>query len=122
MAKGRISQIVGDASVKLALNNSEDTEAIATGVRYLLQLLEKKAPGSSVEVRVPPHGAVQVIEGPNHSRGTPPNVIEMDARTWLELATGELQWAEAVTQGRVTASGERADLSAHLPVTGDDAG
>lgn len=120
MAKGKISQIVGDASVKLALGNSLDTEAAAMGVRYLLQRLEEKAPGNSVEVRVPPYGAVQVIEGPGHSRGTPPNVVEMDAQTWLELATGSLEWSAAISQGRVSASGQRADLSGHLPVTGGD--
>jgi hypothetical protein len=60
----------------------------ATAVRYLLQLLVEKAPGGTVEVRVPPYGAVQVIEGPRHTRGTPPNVVETDAVTWIDLATG----------------------------------
>ena len=61
---------------------------LATAVRYLLQLLVEKAPGNSVEVRVPPFGAVQVVEGPRHTRGTPPNVVETDAATWIALATG----------------------------------
>jgi putative sterol carrier protein len=69
-----------------------------------------------VEVRVPPFAAVQCIEGLRHTRGTPPNVIETDARTWLELATGRLQWTDAVAAGRVTASGTRADLSHWLPI------
>jgi len=56
------------------------------------------------------------VEGPRHTRGTPPNVVETDARTWLQLATGQLSWAEAVAQGAVTASGNRADLSAQLPL------
>ena len=90
----------------------------ATAVRYLLQLLVEKAPGNSVEVRVPPFGAVQVVEGPRHTRGTPPNVVETDARTWLELATGRLSWADAVADRRVAASGTRTDLSGVLPLLG----
>ncbi|WEK13293.1 MAG: sterol carrier family protein [Candidatus Microbacterium phytovorans] len=89
---------------------------LATAVRYLLQLLAEKAPGNSVEVRVPPFGAVQVIEGPRHTRGTPPNVVETDATTWIALATGTQSWADAVAAGRILASGTRADLTAVLPV------
>lgn len=89
---------------------------LATAVRYLLQLLDEKAPGNSVEVRVPPFGAVQVVQGPRHTRGTPPNVIEMDAATWIDLATGAEDWAEAVAAGRVHASGTRADLEGLLPL------
>ncbi|MGX1793975.1 sterol carrier family protein [Microbacterium sp. NPDC055312] len=88
----------------------------ATAVRYLLQLLDEKAPGNSVEVRVPPFGAVQVVQGPRHTRGTPPNVVEMDASTWIGLATGTEHWTDAVAAGRVTASGTRADLSDLLPL------
>jgi hypothetical protein len=88
----------------------------ATAVRYLLQLLAEKAPGNSVEVRVPPFGAVQVIEGPRHTRGTPPNVVEMDAATWIALATGGETWGQATGAGRITASGTRADISALLPL------
>jgi hypothetical protein len=90
--------------------------ASATAVRYLLQLLDEKAPGNSVEVRVPPFGAVQVVQGPRHTRGTPPNVIEMDAATWVALATGAEPWADAVAAGRVHASGTRADLNGLLPL------
>lgn len=89
---------------------------LATAVRYLLQLLDEKAPGNSVEVRVPPFGAVQVVQGPRHTRGTPPNVIEMDAVTWIALATGAEQWSDAVDAGRVHASGIRADLVGLLPL------
>ena len=71
-------------------------------VRYTLQLLAELAPGNTLEVRVPPFGAVQCIEGPRHTRGTPPNVVETDAATWLALATGELPWAEALGSGRCT--------------------
>ncbi|MEV4669660.1 sterol carrier family protein [Microbacterium sp. LWO12-1.2] len=89
---------------------------LATAVRYLLQLLDEKAPGNSVEVRVPPFGAVQVIQGPRHTRGTPPNVVEMDAATWISVATGSEVWADVATAGRIHASGTRADLSDVLPL------
>jgi hypothetical protein len=75
------------------------------------------APGGSVEVRVPPFGVVQCIEGPRHTRGTPPNVVQTDSRTWLLLATGRLLWADAVKRGLVTASGTRAaEVAAWLPL------
>lgn len=89
---------------------------LATAVRYLLQLLVEKAPGNTVEVRVPPFGAVQVIEGPRHTRGTPPNVVETDAVTWIALATGAQSWADATAAGVISASGTRADLAALLPL------
>ena len=84
--------------------------------RYLLEELVARAPGRSVEVRVPPYGAVQCVEGPRHTRGTPPNVIETDPETWVALATGSVSWDEARRSGRVRASGERADLSAYVPL------
>jgi len=43
-------------------------------------------------------------------------VVETDPETWIALATGELAWSDAVADGRVHASGERADLSAYLPL------
>lgn len=85
-------------------------------VRTLLAVLAERAPGRSVEVRVPPYGAVQCVAGPRHTRGTPSNVVETDPATWLRLATGRLGWTEAVTEGRVRVSGARADLSEHLPL------
>ncbi|MFI7519223.1 sterol carrier family protein [Micromonospora globbae] len=85
-------------------------------VRTLLAALAERAPGRSVEVRVPPYGAIQCLPGPRHTRGTPPNVVEVDPETWLRVATGRLEWADAVTEGRVQVSGVRADLSAHLPL------
>lgn len=81
-----------------------------------LRTLAQDAPGHSVEVRVPPFAAVQCVEGPRHTRGTPPNVVETDPRTWLELATGALTWLDAVAAGKIAASGNRADLSDHLPL------
>ncbi len=86
--------------------------AVKTSARWLAQ----QVPGRSVELRVPPHVAVQCIEGPRHTRGTPPNVIETDAATWLRLASGLTTWADAVAEGTVVASGNRADLSALLPL------
>jgi hypothetical protein len=90
--------------------------ALRMAVRYLLGLLTAVAPGRTVEVRVPPYAAVQCVEGPRHTRGTPPNVVETDPVTWVELATGRLQWAVAAADGRVRASGIRADVSGYLPL------
>jgi hypothetical protein len=89
---------------------------LAAAVRLSLRALAADAPGRTVEVRVPPFAAVQCVDGPRHTRGTPPNVIETDPRTWLELATGRLDWTTAVADGRVSASGTRADLSHWLPL------
>jgi hypothetical protein len=88
----------------------------ATAVRYTLEEVTARAPGNSVEVRVPPFGVTQCVEGPRHTRGTPPNVIECDAATWLALVTGQLTWADAMAAHRVAASGLRADLSGLLPL------
>ena len=85
-------------------------------VKTTLNALTAKAPGRAIEVRVPPYAAVQCGEGPTHTRGTPPNTIEMDAQTWLALASGELSWDEAVDSGAVVASGLRADLAQFLPL------
>jgi hypothetical protein len=93
-----------------------DRPTLARAVRRSLRVLPVIAPGRSVEVRVPPFAAVQCVPGPRHTRGTPPNVIETDPRTWLALATGRLSWADAVESGRVSASGARADISGLLPV------
>ena len=85
-------------------------------VKRTLALLESKAPGRAIEVRIPPYAAVQCGEGPTHTRGTPPNTIEMDAQTWLSLARGDESWADAMAQGRIIASGVRADLTPLLPL------
>ena len=91
-----------------------DDEALA--VRFTLQVLRQKAPGSSVEVRVPPWGAAQAIEGPTHTRGTPPAVVEMSPTVWLQIATGSAMFENELSQGRISASGERSNLSAWLPI------
>ena len=90
---------------------------LRAAVKESLAALAADAPGRSVEVRVPPFGAVQCIAGPRHTRGTPPNVVETDARTWLALALGRLDWATAVANGAVVASGARAaEIADHLPL------
>lgn len=124
MGRARIDEAVGlQATREFAaiLGEAGDVAALprsvrATAVRYLLQALADRAPGKSVEVRVPPFGAVQCVEGPGHTRGTPPNVIEMDAETWVALACGRAQWSDLLAQGRIHASGTRADVSAFLPL------
>jgi len=97
-----------------AATEAEDLRALT---KHFMAVLEQRAPGHSVEVRVPPYAAVQVVPGIRHTRGTPPAVVEMDAETWIALATGVLAWSDAEESGRVRASGERADLSAYLPLT-----
>ena len=94
---------------------------LAAAVRLSLRTLEGIAPGRSVEVRVPPFAAVQCVAGPEHIRGTPPNIVETDPRTWLLLATGHLSWPDALDSGRVDASGPRADVSRWLPLVDRDA-
>lgn len=86
-------------------------------VKHFLAVLAQRAPGSSVEVRVPPYAAAQVVPGVRHTRGTPPAVVELDADVWVRLATGRTTWADEVEAGRVRASGERADLAPYLPLT-----
>lgn len=93
-----------------------DRDTVATAVRYSLQRLAERAEGNTVEVRVPPYGAVQCIAGPRHTRGTPPNVVETDPTTWLQLVSGGLAWQDAMREARVHASGTRADLSTELPM------
>ncbi|WP_413102469.1 sterol carrier family protein [Streptomyces sp. Inha503] len=110
--------LTGDLAAATGLSIPYDRQALATATRVLADALAAKAPGGSVEVRVPPFAVVQCVEGPRHTRGTPPNVVETDPPTWIRLATGRLTWAEALESGPLTASGDRADLSAHLPVLG----
>ena len=97
-------------------DTTSDTKAL---VKHYLAVLEQRAPGRSVEVRVPPYAAVQVVPGVRHTRGTPPAVVETDAETWLALATGRTTWHDAVDSGKVVASGERTDLSSYLPLASD---
>ena len=116
MARARIDVADGVAAVTAAVAPGADRATQRTAVRYTLQLLVDRAPGHSVEVRVPPFAAVQAVPGPTHRRGTPSAVVEVDPATWLDLATGALTWDRARSQGRIRASGERADLSGWLPL------
>ena len=117
-ARRRTDPAVGRAAITRVLQGEAAPELadLRDATRYLLEELVERAPGRSVEVRVPPHGAVQCVEGPRHTRGTPPNVIETDARTWVALGTGSASWDEVRRSGLLRASGERADLSAYLPL------
>jgi len=91
--------------------------AVAAAVRLSLRTLAQLAPGNSVEVRVPPFAVVQCVAGPRHTRGTPPNVVQTDAATWLRLATARLGWPDAVAAGRLSASGTRAaEVAVVLPI------
>ncbi|MFC5502169.1 sterol carrier family protein [Lysinimonas soli] len=113
----RIDPPAGSAAVDAVIAGAGDRDTVALAVRYLLEVLASDFEGHTVEVRVPPWGAVQAIEGPRHTRGTPPNVIETDAATWIALATGSLRWDEAVAGAAVAASGQRADLREVLPLS-----
>lgn len=112
----RIPLDEGRAAVRAALAGADDRTTLATASRFLLEQLAEEAEGHTVEVRVPPFGAVQAVEGPRHTRGTPPNVVEMDAATWIALATGGEAWQTAVADARVVASGQRATLAENLPL------
>ncbi len=112
----RIDLAEGNAALAAWRGGNATRPVIATAVRFSLEELAARAPGNSVEVRVPPFGVTQCIAGPRHTRGTPPNVVECDAATWLALVTGSLAWATAAQRGVVAASGLRADLSGQLPL------
>jgi hypothetical protein len=117
------SESVNDALDALDRGTEPDRSTLRDAVRELLGELARTAPGRSVEVRVPPFGAIQCVPGPRHTRGTPPNVIETDPMTWLSVATGRMSWADALRSGKVNASGIRTDISEYLPVyTRDSAG
>ena len=113
----RIDIDLGRAAVASVRSATADRDTTAIAVRFILQEFARIAPGKSVEVRVPPHGAVQIVEGLGHTRGTPPNVIEMDAKTLVALAVGAESWDAAVARGAVRASGTRATLAELVPLT-----
>ncbi|MEZ5097876.1 MAG: sterol carrier family protein [Nocardioides sp.] len=106
------------AALELLTTGAASPDDLRLLTKHFLAVLGERAPGRSVEVRIPPYAAAQVVAGVRHARGTPPAVVEMDAATWVALATGRLSWAEAEDSGRVLASGERADLAPYLPLTG----
>ncbi|MEV0267178.1 MAG: hypothetical protein HOV78_14390 [Hamadaea sp.] len=110
------SQALVTALSCIDADQEPERTTLRDAVRFILGVLSDREPGRSVEVRVPPFGAVQCIEGPRHTRGTPPNVVEMDGVTFVKVATGRLAWADGVADGRIAASGIRADLSPFLPI------
>ena len=111
VTRDQVTQAIAAAAGPLDAAGTHDA------VKATLGWLAQSHPGRSVEIRVPPHGAVQAIAGgPRHTRGTPPNVVEMNAATWLALVVGTESWADAVADGRISASGTRGDLSALLPM------
>jgi hypothetical protein len=85
---------------------------IMSQVKEVLAKISKLAPGHAVELRIPPYSAIQCVEGPKHTRGTPPNVVEMSAEVLFEIAGGKINWQDAISDGRISASGERSDISA----------
>jgi len=107
-----VDGVIAAADVALA----PEREAMRGAVAHTLGLLVARAPGRAVEVRIPPFAAVQCVAGQRHARGTPPNVVETDALTWVLLAVGRTCWQDALASGSVQASGQRADLSPHLPL------
>jgi hypothetical protein len=120
MARRRIPHLEGEQAVSAVINASnslsETDPVFVMAVRYLLEELAEVAPGNSVEVRVPPLGATQCIEGPRHTRGTPPNVVEIGPKVWFDLALGNLTWDQALAEHKVSASGVRASLAEVLPL------
>lgn len=118
MARRLVPADPGDVAGALARWRSGETVAgdLKLLAKHYLAVLSDRAPGASVEVRVPPYAAVQAIPGVRHTRGTPPAVVETDGDTWIALASGDLAWAEADAEGRIRASGQRADLTPYLPL------
>ena len=98
------------------LSGTYEKPDLALAVRGMAERLAEVAPGRHVELRVPPYAAVQCVEGPRHTRGTPPNVVEADPVAFVELCAGRVPWAEAARDGRVRTWGDRADLSPWLPL------
>ena len=84
---------------------------LALEVKEILGLIKKISPGKSVELRIPPYGAIQCVLGSNHKRGTPPNIVEMSAQILIQLCQNPDRWEEFVTSGQITASGVASDLS-----------
>lgn len=112
MARRKINPDIGQKAIQGFIDG--DPESIPTAVRFALEEIAQTNPGNSVELRIPPFGATQCIEGPDHRRGTPANVVEMKPESFLDLVTGELSWQELMEAGLISASGNRVDLLAEL--------
>jgi hypothetical protein len=114
----KITTDTGSQALEAWLAGEREPQLVALAVRYSLQLLATRAPGKSVEVRVPPFGATQCLAGLEHRRGTPPNVVETDPETWLALALGKLDWQQGLASGKLLASGSRTgEVAGELPLT-----
>ena len=113
-----MTQAVAAVAAWLEGEGEEPTRAqLAAACRTTARTLAQELPGHAVELRIPPFVAVQCVEGPRHTRGTPPNVVEMDPETWLRLATGLLLFDAALSSPHVTSSGARAgEVARGLPV------
>ena len=112
----KIAQAKGLEAIQAYLEGLISEEQLATAVRFLLEELGSNHPGNSVEVRIPPLGAVQCVEGPNHKRGTPANVVEMDPESFVELALGRTTFEELTSKAKLSASGNRSDLAGLFPI------
>ena len=112
----KIAKAQGLEAIQAYLEGSVSNEQLATAVRFLLEELGTKYPGNSVEVRIPPYGAVQCIEGPSHSRGTPANVVELDTESFVALALGRISFEDLMSKSKLTASGNRSDLTGLFPI------
>lgn len=116
-ARRGISEADGRAALAAWARGQASSGQVRTAVRYTLEEFARHAPGGAVEIRVPPVGVAQAVPGPRHTRGTPPNTVEMPSKVWLGLVTGTLTWQAALERG-LHASGLRADLSQYLPLPG----
>jgi hypothetical protein len=116
-----VSSLEGELALAQVINQIKENQIVdkillKIAIKYSLQLLHKKIPGKSVELRIPPFAAVSIIEGKNHKRGTPPATIEIDPITWLKIFTNQTSWQDAQNIGLIQASGPDTDLSPYLPI------
>lgn len=116
MPRRRIQIQDGAAAIRAYLLDNSATEDFEMAVRFLLEEMANRHPGNAVELRVPPLGAVQCLEGPSHKRGTPANVVELDPKSWFELALGKVSFEQLHSAGKLSASGNRSDLAGLFPI------
>lgn len=115
---GRRTVTPGEVRAAVAVARAAEPAAgeVPEAVRVTAKAIAQANPGKTVEIRIPPYVAVQAFDGLRHTRGTPPNVVETDAKTWLALVSGRETWQRAVETGAVRASGTRADISRVFPL------
>ncbi len=112
----KISNFQGESALLEYAKNNADKQALKTAVRFTLQKIADRYPGRSVEIRIPPYGATQILSGTTHRRGTPPAVVETDPVTWIQLCTGKIDWEHAVLSNKVEANGQRSDIGHIFPL------